>query len=87
MQINAHNLFFVEQYLNYLIMNLSNQIMIKKILFPKDNKNLTINYDKLYQLDNKDEFVHLKYKIYSTIYKEYSSITFVNLLYFIPFLK
>ena len=87
MQINAHNLFFVEQYLNYLIMNLSNQIMIKKILFPKDNKNLTINYDKLYQLGNKDEFVHLKYKIYPTIYKEYSSITFVNLLYFIPFLK
>ena len=57
---------------------------------PEDNDNIVIDYDnnnKLYWVENQSYFDHFKYKIYSTNYKEYTVITLVNLLYFVPILK
>ena len=56
---------------------------------PKDNK-IAINYDNnntLYWVENQDAFEHLNYKSYSINYKEYTVITLVNLLYFVPIFK
>ena len=57
---------------------------------PEDNDNIVIDYDynnKLYWVENQSTFDHFKYTIYSTNYKEYTVITLVNLLYFVPILK
>ena len=57
---------------------------------PEDNDNIIIDYDnnnKLYWIENQNAFDHFKYKIYSTNYKEYTVITLVNLLYFVPIFK
>ena len=54
---------------------------------PEDNNNITIDYNKLYWIENQDQFEHFNYKIYSNNYKEYTVITLVNLLYFVPICK